>query len=200
MSESVSLPKAVYEAIITHAREGKPEEICGLVRGAGLQAQEAIRATNVAQERIENYDIDNKTLLYFATHEDEMVGVYHSHPVSAAYPSATDAWNAHYPDKIYFICSLEHDESPVIRAFRMTAHFLDLDIPMLRGSIDFYETRPGLFAYYQAAGAPIPAVLAGFAGEAPAPFYLVYFEEGEEIEGRLVSLSEHPITVSESTQ
>jgi proteasome lid subunit RPN8/RPN11 len=193
MIESVKLPKAVYKAIIAHAREGKPEEICGLVRGVGLQAEEAIRATNVAQERIENYDIDLETLLFFATHEDEMVGIYHSHPVSAAYPSATDAWNAHYPDKIYFICSLEHDDAPVIRAFRMIAHFFELDIPMLQSAVDFYETRPGLFAHYQAAGLPTPSALDVLTVEANAPFYIVYFNEDSE--GRVVSLIEHPIDV-----
>jgi len=195
MVESVRLPKAVHEAIIAHAREGKPEEVCGIVRGVGFVAEEAIRAVNVAQERIENYDIDTKTLLFFATHEDEMMGIYHSHPVSVAYPSATDAWNAYYPDKLYLICSLEHDDAPVIRAFRMTAHFIDLDIPMLREALNFYETRPGLFAYYQASETPIPPVLAGFANGAPSPFYVVFFDDNKDTEGLVVSLAEHQVSV-----
>ena len=32
---AVQMPAAVYKAIVVHAREGKPEEICGIVRGRG---------------------------------------------------------------------------------------------------------------------------------------------------------------------
>ena len=51
--EPVTLPPAVYDAIVQHAREGKPEEICGVVRGRGLVAAEAVRGRNIAAERIE---------------------------------------------------------------------------------------------------------------------------------------------------
>ena len=94
------------------------------MRGLGLHAAEAVRGRNIAAERIENYEVDPQTLLRqfdFEEQGDEMMGIYHSHPVSVAYPSATDAWNAHYPECIYFICSLEHDAAPVLRAFRMIA-------------------------------------------------------------------------------
>ena len=30
----VHMPQAAYDMIVAHAREGKPEEICGIVRGA----------------------------------------------------------------------------------------------------------------------------------------------------------------------
>ena len=63
MPEATQLPRAVYAAIIAHAREGKPEEICGVIRGRGLQAHEAVRGRNIAGERIENYEVDPQTLL-----------------------------------------------------------------------------------------------------------------------------------------
>ena len=156
---TVHLPAHIAAEIVAHARVGKPEEICGIVRGRGLQALEVVRGRNIAEERIENYEVDPETLLRqfdFEDAGDEMMGIYHSHPVSEAYPSATDAWNAHYPDSIYFICSLEDDEAPIIRAFRMTTHFLGAESQGLVGDISFYETRPGLFAYYQAADKPLP--------------------------------------------
>lgn len=198
------LPPAAYETILAHAREGKPEEICGVLRGKGLVAYEAIRGKNIAPERIENYDVDPQTLLRqfeFEEQGEEMMGIYHSHPVSVAYPSATDAWNAHYPDAIYFICSLEHDDAPVIRAFRMTPHWPDLDYGALRAQLNCYETRPGLWAYYEAADAPVPAPLAEATREIPRPFYVVLFRPDEsgdadgEIDGRVVSIVEHPVDV-----
>ena len=54
----VVLPATVYAEIVQHARAGKPEEICGVVRGRGLAAHAAIRGRNIAAERIENYEVD----------------------------------------------------------------------------------------------------------------------------------------------
>ena len=200
MLEPVSLPATVYAEIIRHAQMGKPEEICGVVRGRGLTAHDAIRGRNIAAERIENYEVDPQTLLLqfaFEDAGDEMMGIYHSHPVSVAYPSATDAWNAYYPDCIYFICSLEHDDAPVLRGFRMTTHWIDLDAAPLRQALPFYETRPHLFAYYHAADAPIPPVLAPLTSDIPLPFYIDFMTDEEDaiIDTRVVSIAEHPLQV-----
>ncbi len=203
--QAVLVLHAVYAAIVAHAQEGKPEEICGVVRGRGLQAHAAVRGRNIAAERIENYEVDPQTLLLQFAFEDagaEMMGIYHSHPVSVAYPSATDAWNAYYPDCIYFICSLEFDDAPVLRAFRMTTHWLDLALDRLRLALPFYETRPQLFAYYQPVDAPLPAALASFAADLPVPFYLAYRadEQGAVVDTRIVSLVEHPIQLADQAQ
>jgi proteasome lid subunit RPN8/RPN11 len=193
----VRLPRQLHAAIVTHAREGKPEEVCGILRGRGLEAFEVIRGRNIAPERIENYTVDPQTLLRqfeFEDAGDEMMGIYHSHPVSPAYPSATDAWNAYYPDAVYFICSLEHEDEPQIRAFRLTPHPLDKAWDELRAGLAFYETRSRLFGYYQPAEAPLPAPLHGL-GDAARPFYLVFQtdEQGAISEGRLVTVTEHPV-------
>lgn len=193
---TVQLPQSIYDEIIAHAREGKPEEICGILRGRGMVAAELFRGRNVARERIENYEVDEQTLLLqfkFENTGDEMMGVYHSHPVSVAYPSATDAWNATYPDSIYLICSLEYDDAPVIRAFRMITHFVEVNVATLKATLQFYETRPHLFAYYQRAETPVPPALQVIAADASLPFYVVYYEDAQEVEARVVSLFEYPI-------
>jgi len=46
-----------------------------------------------------------------------MMGIYHSHPDSAAYPSKSDVDLAFYSDSIYFIVSLVAGVE--IRAFRI---------------------------------------------------------------------------------
>lgn len=198
--EPVRLPVAVAEAIIAHGREGKPEEICGIVRGRGLTAFEAVRGRNIASERIENYEVDPETLLLqfaFEDEGDEMMAIYHTHPVSVAYPSATDAWNAHYPDSIYLICSLEFDDAPVIRAFRMTPHWIDLDIGRLRRELPFREVRSNLFACFQGPGAAVPPLLQPLAELVPAPFYVNFFTDAEDaiVDSRVVSIVEHPVEI-----
>lgn len=49
----------------------------------------------------------------------EIVGFYHSHPHSAAEPSATDYEEAGYPDHLYLIVGLREPQ-PDIRLFRLT--------------------------------------------------------------------------------
>ena len=209
---TVTLPQAATDEIIAHAREGKPEEICGIVRGKGFAGYEVIRGQNIATERIENYTIDPQTLLLQFKFEEgnypdggtEMMGIYHSHPVSVAYPSATDAWNAHYPESIYFICSLEFDEAPVIRAFQMIPHFdgdgVTIDLPALRETLPFFEIRPNshVYAYFHSNDAPAPAALAPLAQQLDAPFYLLYHLDGDEVvdfDTRVVPLVEHGVVI-----
>jgi proteasome lid subunit RPN8/RPN11 len=198
LGEPTTLPARAYAAIVAHSRAGKPEEVCGILRGVGLAAYAAIPGRNIAAERIENYEVDPQTLLRQFEFEDAgeaMMGIYHSHPVSVAYPSATDAWNAHYPDALYFICSLEHDDAPVVRAFRMTPHFLELDYAALRDGLGFYETRPGLWGYFQPQDRALPPALANLG--VTAPFYVVCAVDGDgAIEGRVVEIVEHPVVVT----
>ena len=47
------------------------------------------------------------------------VGIYHSHPRSAAEPSQTDIILATYPHWTYLIVSLENGDAPVVRAWKI---------------------------------------------------------------------------------
>jgi proteasome lid subunit RPN8/RPN11 len=196
------LTETVYDAVVAHAREGKPQEVCGILRGQGRRVSDVVRGRNVAADPIKDYVIDPQTLLRqfdFEEEGDEMVAIYHSHPVSPAYPSASDAWNAHYPDLAYVICSLEEDETPVVRAFRMMDHDVTLDVEAMRAALNLDETRPGRFAYYQDASAPLPLVLEDSCGDVPAPFYIVYQvsrEAGKISSPRVVSVLEQQIEIT----
>ena len=120
--ERLFLPREIYEEIIAHAREGYPEEVCGIIAGKGNRATQLYRAQNIADEREINYTVDPHTLLKqveFEERGEQMVAIYHSHPVSAPYPSATDARQAFYPDSVYIICSLQDWGRPTMRGWRL---------------------------------------------------------------------------------
>jgi proteasome lid subunit RPN8/RPN11 len=108
--------------IAAHAREAAPAECCGLLLGRGDEIVEATRARNVAADPATRFLIDPAD--HFAAmrsareHGLEVVGFYHSHPVSPPEPSARDVAEFSYPRHLYAIVSLRSD--PVeIRLFRM---------------------------------------------------------------------------------
>ncbi len=122
MVEQLILPKRIIDDLIAHAREGYPEEVCGLIAGKGNVGREVYRARNVADDRIMNYVVDPQTLfkqVEFEERGERLVAIYHSHPVSSPYPSATDARQAFYPEVVYIICSLQKKEEPEIRGWRL---------------------------------------------------------------------------------
>jgi proteasome lid subunit RPN8/RPN11 len=144
--ESITLPHAIFDGIIAHAREGAPEEVCGILGGKDGVATELVRGRNEAANRIMDYWVDGQTLLKqfeFEDHGEEMIAIYHSHPVDEAYPSATDARNAFYPDATYLICSLLQSDQPVVRAYRLIAE----DLPVRPAGLVPVRNNPNFLAH-----------------------------------------------------
>jgi proteasome lid subunit RPN8/RPN11 len=106
-----------------HTRAEAPNEACGLLAGRDGYVTHVLPATNVAEDRQVRYLMDPYDQLdHFQTIEEqglELLGIYHSHPASSAYPSPTDQSMAYYPEAVYAIVSLMYGNSPVMRAFRM---------------------------------------------------------------------------------
>ena len=195
-ADTLELTQMVFDGIITHAREGKPEEVCGILRGRDARAFQMVRGHNIAPNPIQDFEVDPPTLLRqfdFEEQGDAMIAIYHSHPVSPAYPSASDAWSAHYPDAAFIICSLELDDAPVMRAFWLLPFDVDIDVAQLGTGLDFVETRPGRYGYFQAQDASLPLALTGICDRVPTPFYIVYEtpeEQGNRAHARVISISE----------
>jgi len=119
--EKVNITGQVKEAIERHALEARPAECCGLLAGDGRLISSVYPLRNEAA---------NSESRYFASPEDlfaamstmrrqsqTMMGIYHSHPKSPAYPSNSDVELAFYSDSIYFIVSLAAGVE--MRAFRI---------------------------------------------------------------------------------
>lgn len=109
--------------MIAHAREDDPNECCGLVGGTGEEAKTVYRAEN-AEKSPFRYSIAPGEQLELMNRIDEageeIVGIYHSHTKTAAYPSQTDINLAvGWPDSVYLIVSLEDPDSPYVRGFRI---------------------------------------------------------------------------------
>lgn len=177
------LPRQIYDAIVAHARNGKPEEVCGLLRGRAGQVTDIRPTRNVAPNRITDYEVEpNALLAQFEWEEagDELVAIYHSHPQDPAYPSASDAINAYYPDSVYLICSLQDDSQPDLQGYFLREARGRLGPAQLRGALPFYKTRPGRWGYYLPAGAVAPEVLNSLDGAPGLALYIVIQEQADD--------------------
>jgi len=126
------LDPAVRDDLFAHAREGAPDEVCGVLAGThgdggahGDDASTAVasaRATNAAAHPRTRYELDPAEQLALMRDleagGDEVVGFYHSHPRGPPAPSAVDAREATWEGYSYVIVSL--DGEPVVRSWRWT--------------------------------------------------------------------------------
>ena len=117
----VHITGTIAAAIEEHARREHPAECCGLLSGKNGSITDIHPVRNEA---------DKPETRYFATPEElfaamrrireagqALLGVYHSHPRTPAYPSTSDVEMAFYPEAFYFIVSLE--PTVELRAFKI---------------------------------------------------------------------------------
>jgi len=113
----------VYTQMVSHCYDDLPNEACGLLAGDPDVGKATMwyRAANVA-DSARLYTID--PLDHLRADRDaesrglSILGVYHSHTHTPAYPSPTDVAQAPDPDWHYAIVSLA-EEAPVVRSYRI---------------------------------------------------------------------------------
>ncbi len=117
----LSLNAAQRGAILAACIRALPNEGCGLLLGASDVVAEVVESPNVA-DSAKVYEIDPRVLLRAARRADEegidVLGVFHSHTHSEAYPSPTDVAQAPDPAWHYLIVSLR-DSPAALRCFRV---------------------------------------------------------------------------------
>jgi proteasome lid subunit RPN8/RPN11 len=105
----VVIPAAMRDDIVAHARAGLPNEACGILAGRDGRAERFYPAESDEPSPY-YYRIDSREQIRIIGEiEDagmDVVGIYHSHTSSPAYPSRTDVDQAFWPDAVYVIVSL----------------------------------------------------------------------------------------------
>ena len=109
--------------MVGHCLSGQPDEACGLLVGAygGEEATHIFPTGNAAASAL-IYEIDPKELLTVDRAAQalgaDIMGVFHSHTHTDAYPSPTDVAQALDPGWHYVLVSLR-DTHPVVRSYRI---------------------------------------------------------------------------------
>jgi proteasome lid subunit RPN8/RPN11 len=110
------------DAIVAACIRALPNEGCGLLLGsANGEVTDVVASPNVADSAM-IYEIDSRVLLRAYRRADDesliVLGVFHSHTHSEAYPSPTDVRQAPDSEWHYVVVSLR-DVLTVIRSFRI---------------------------------------------------------------------------------
>lgn len=130
-SPTLMIPRALYHELIARCRSAYPKEACGILAGFG--GAEALAAparvvtavypmTNVEESPI-GYSMDPREQLALEKRlrqaGQHMLGIYHSHTASAAYPSSVDVRLAIAPELSYLVVSLQDQETPDVKSYRI---------------------------------------------------------------------------------
>jgi len=124
--DGLRIPNRLAQEIMEQARHEAPNECCGVLAGSDGEVTRIYPATNIDQSPVK-YTIAPNELPDIFRQADEagqdILGFYHSHTFSEAYPSVTDIKLAPPSDLFdyqYMIVSLAEKETPAIRSFRIS--------------------------------------------------------------------------------
>jgi len=134
-------PQELRDELVRYAREGDPDEVCGILGGRGLEVRRVFAVRNTADDveaeqgvfrdrnsgvatagrRPVHYYMDPRDQLRVYNELDalelDVVGYYHSHTHTEARPSPTDIRLATDLAPLYVLVSLTHE--PNVRAWRI---------------------------------------------------------------------------------
>jgi [CysO sulfur-carrier protein]-S-L-cysteine hydrolase len=120
----LSIDRAIYDALVEHARRDHPDEACGVVAGpAGSDRPARFIAMQNAARSPTFYEFDSADLLRLYremdANDEEPVVIYHSHTATEAYPSRTDISLAQEPNAHYVLVSTREPDATDFRSFRI---------------------------------------------------------------------------------
>lgn len=119
----IKITEEQKQIIIGHAGSSDRFEACGILAGKQGRVEKVYMMNNTSDTPESCYFMDSKeqlkTMKGIRELGLEMIGIYHSHPHSEAYPSARDVELAFYPDVSYVIISLRQPGKIQFRSYRI---------------------------------------------------------------------------------
>jgi proteasome lid subunit RPN8/RPN11 len=131
------LPRDLHLQMVAHCISGLPDEACGLLAGDPYGDTVArLYPTRNAAASARVYTVDSRDLLHADRDAErngtQLIGVFHSHTPTDAYPSPTDVDQAPDPSWHYVVVSLR-DTHPVVRSYRIAGSQIDEESVVVLG-------------------------------------------------------------------
>ena len=106
--QKIILSQSIKKILIQHAENENPNESCAILYGKDDTVSEVFLTENVEESPV-NFTISNEQLIQgYKIAEDkklDVIGIFHSHPNSEAYPSNTDKKFMHSNPVVWIIYS-----------------------------------------------------------------------------------------------
>ena len=122
--KEIQLPLTIIQQLLHHAQSSVDREVCGLIGAKNGKVQSCYPVKNSDPNPQCKFTLDAaEQISVFKTlreNEAQLFAIYHSHPQSEAYPSATDLALANYPDVLSLIISLNTKGVLVLRGFYLS--------------------------------------------------------------------------------
>lgn len=113
---------ALQDHMVAHCLRRYPKEACGLLAGNDGRVTQVYPMTNVEDSPV-GYAMDPCEQLrvekQMRQHGQQLLGIFHSHTASAAYPSSVDVSLAISPDISYVLVSLKDQAHPDVKSYRI---------------------------------------------------------------------------------
>lgn len=118
----IYITENLLEQIVEHSKKELPNEACGILSGSQERVKKVYEMINV-EKSPQTFFMDAKEQLRvmkeIRNNGEEMLGIYHSHVASEAYPSSHDVELSLYPEASYVIISLKDKQNPSVRSFKI---------------------------------------------------------------------------------
>ena len=106
--QKITLSQSIKKTLIQHAENENPNESCAILYGDGDTVSDVFLTKNIEESPV-NFTISNDQLIegYKIAEEKKLqvIGIFHSHPNSEAYPSNTDKKFMHSNPVVWIIYS-----------------------------------------------------------------------------------------------
>jgi proteasome lid subunit RPN8/RPN11 len=119
----LTLTQLLADELIAHCRSRYPKEACGYLAGRQPGTIEQVYPMRNVEDSPIGYSMDPKEQLQvdklMRQRGQRLLGIYHSHTASPAYPSSVDVGLAISPDVSYVLLSLVDQAHPDLKSYRI---------------------------------------------------------------------------------
>jgi len=122
-SPVLEITREARDAVVAHARRDHPDECCGVMTGRAGQVSRVVPMLNAERSPTGfTFDAGEQLRVWreMDSRDEDVVVVYHSHTMTAAYPSRTDVrWSANTPGVHWLLVSTREElgEQAEVRSF-----------------------------------------------------------------------------------
>lgn len=116
------IKKKKLDKVIAHCKSQVPIEACGILAGKDGRVERVYQMENTDKSGATFFMEPKeqlKVMKEIRSQGLQMVGIYHSHTQSQAYPSSHDVELAFYPEVSYVIVSLKDQNKPEVKSFKI---------------------------------------------------------------------------------